>query len=74
MNVDNLIKMANQIGCFFETMPDRQQAMADFATHIKRSWEPRMRCALLEYAEQQDGTGLNDIVRESIRAHADAMR
>lgn len=74
MNVDNLIKMANQIGSFFETMPDRPQAMHDFAMHIKRSWEPRMRSALLAYAEQQEGTELKEIVRESIRTHADAMR
>ncbi|HCE07961.1 MAG TPA: formate dehydrogenase, partial [Oxalobacteraceae bacterium] len=24
--IDNLITMANQIGAFFETMPDRRQA------------------------------------------------
>ena len=74
MHVENLIKMANQIGSFFETMPDRPQAMTDFSMHIKRSWEPRMRRALLEYAEQQDGTELMEFVRESIRTHAEEMR
>ncbi|PUA17091.1 formate dehydrogenase subunit delta [Glaciimonas sp. PCH181] len=74
MNVENLIKMANQIGSFFETMPDRPQAMTDFSMHIKRFWEPRMRNALLKYAEQQEGNELKEIVRESIRVHADAIR
>lgn len=74
MHVENLIKMANQIGTFFETMPDRPQAMTDFAMHIKRSWEPRMRSALLKYAEQQDVAELKEIVRETIRTHADEMR
>ncbi len=27
MNPDTLIKMANQIGAFFEAMPDREQAV-----------------------------------------------
>ncbi|HPL79530.1 MAG TPA: formate dehydrogenase subunit delta, partial [Burkholderiaceae bacterium] len=33
MNADNLVIMANQIGSFFETMPDRQQALTDIAGH-----------------------------------------
>ncbi|MDP5009327.1 MAG: formate dehydrogenase subunit delta [Glaciimonas sp.] len=74
MNQHHLITMANQIAAFFETMPDRPQALRDFALHIKRFWEPRMRCALLEYAEQQDGLDLKEIARESIRIHADAIR
>ncbi|MGS0742149.1 formate dehydrogenase subunit delta [Glaciimonas sp. GG7] len=75
MRVDNLIKMANQIGSFFETMPDRAQAMTDFSLHIKRSWEPRMRRAFLEYVEQHDDeTELKEFVRDSIRVHVDAMR
>ncbi|MDY7545201.1 formate dehydrogenase subunit delta [Glaciimonas sp. CA11.2] len=74
MNVHHLIKMANQIGSFFETMPNRPQAMTDFAMHIKRSWEPRMRSALLKYADEQEENELTDMVRQSIREHADAMR
>lgn len=45
MNPTNLIKMANQIGAFFEAMPDRQQAVRDVASHITRSWEPRQSSA-----------------------------
>ncbi|QRX81127.1 formate dehydrogenase subunit delta [Glaciimonas sp. PAMC28666] len=74
MNLHHLIKMANQIGAFFETMPNRPQAMTDFAGHIKRSWEPRMRSALLKYAEEQQENELKEIVRETIRVHAEAMR
>ena len=29
MNIEHLVKMANQIGSFFSTMPDRDQAIAD---------------------------------------------
>ena len=47
MNRDNLIKMANQIGAFFEAMPDREQAIKDIASHLLRTWDPRMRTELL---------------------------
>ncbi|NDU92134.1 MAG: formate dehydrogenase subunit delta, partial [Ferrovum sp.] len=49
MNAENLIKMANDIGTFFEAMPNRQQATQDVATHIQKFWEPRMQKSLLAY-------------------------
>lgn len=65
--VDNLVIMANQIGLFFESMPDRTQAITDMAQHIKNFWEPRMRHALLEYIDHQGGSGLNGIVLDAVR-------
>lgn len=73
MNTDNLVTMANQIGAFFETMPDRQVAMADMAAHLKRFWEPRMRRALLQYIDDRQGAGLTDIVLQAVRMHHDAI-
>jgi formate dehydrogenase subunit delta len=69
MDVDNLIRMANQIGEFFESMPDRTQAMEDIATHIKRFWEPRMRRAILESIDQKNANDLSEIVRDAITSH-----
>ncbi|PFH10802.1 formate dehydrogenase subunit delta [Collimonas sp. PA-H2] len=74
MNLEHLVKMANQIGSFFETMPDRPQAMTDLITHLKRSWEPRMRRELLAYVDQQGGAELMPIVREAIRLHAVVLK
>jgi len=79
MNLEHLVKMANQIGSFFESMPDRQQAMADLASHLKRSWEPRMRRELLAYVNQQGGDEqggpeLKPIVLEAIRLHASTLQ
>lgn len=48
MNQHNLIDMANQIGEFFASMPDRDEGLAGVADHIRRFWEPRMRRALLD--------------------------
>jgi formate dehydrogenase subunit delta len=51
MNLNQLIRMANQIGLFFEAMPDRQEALAGIAKHIKDFWEPRMRVELLAHLD-----------------------
>lgn len=72
-NVENLVNMANQIGDFFETMKNRSQSVEEISSHLKRFWEPRMRRALLEHVEQHGGSGLKDIVLESIRAHKDKL-
>jgi formate dehydrogenase subunit delta len=73
MHPANLIKMANQIGSFFETMPDREQAQSDIASHIKRFWEPRMRRSLLQYVDQQEGAELMEIVLETLRSRREAV-
>jgi formate dehydrogenase subunit delta len=69
MNSDNLVKMANQIGTFFEAMPDREEAVADIASHIKRFWEPRMRRALLARLDGGEETGLDEIVLLAVTRH-----
>ncbi|WP_343587269.1 formate dehydrogenase subunit delta [Herbaspirillum sp.] len=69
MNTEHLVKMANQIGAFFSTMPDHEQAVADLATHLKRFWEPRMRKAFLEHIEQTQGQGVDPIVLEAVSKH-----
>jgi formate dehydrogenase subunit delta len=66
---ENLITMVNQIGEFFETMPDRQQALADLAEHLKRFWVPRMRRALLEHIERYGDTELKEIVQTAVQTH-----
>ena len=48
METQQLVKMANQIGDFFEGMPDREQAKADIANHLKKFWDPRMRKTIVQ--------------------------
>ena len=69
MNIDYLIKMANQIGTFFESQPNREQALNDLAKHLQNNWEHRMRSNLLEYVDQQAGEGLLPIVVEAVAKH-----
>ncbi len=69
MKSDNLIRMANQIGEFFETMPEREEALDDIAGHIRKFWEPRMRRALLATLDTDESQGLRDIVLTALRKH-----
>lgn len=66
MNPAHLIKMANQIGAFFEAMPDREQAVKDVAGHILRSWEPRMRSDLLRHIDAMGDSELKPVVRDAL--------
>ena len=69
MDSHQLIKMANQIGQFFESMPNRAEAEKDIATHLKRFWDPRMRRVILASLETDDAASLSPIVREAITTH-----
>ena len=62
---NNLIRMANQIGDFFSTMPDRPQAIADVADHLKRFWEPRMRRGIVDFVAA-GGTGLDPVAAKAV--------
>jgi formate dehydrogenase subunit delta len=68
MNIDNLVTMANQIGSFFASFPDREEAQAGIATHIERYWAPRMRVKLYEHVDSTRGEGLAPIVLSAIAA------
>ena len=67
MQIDNLIRMANRIGAFFDAMPDRPQAEADIAQHIERFWAPRMRQQLQAHVRTQAGEGIAPLVLAALR-------
>ncbi|MBN3739785.1 MULTISPECIES: formate dehydrogenase subunit delta [Burkholderia] len=72
MDQGHLIDMANQIGAFFESMPDRDEALAGIADHLRRFWEPRMRRALLAALDNPSSEGAQraaPIVRDAVAAH-----
>lgn len=73
MDDQALVRMLNQIGYFFEAMPDRGQAQADIAQHVAKFWEPRMRRQLLEHLDQREGEGLTDIVTAALTRHRELL-
>jgi formate dehydrogenase subunit delta len=68
MNADHLIRMANQIGTFFASQPDRAEALEGIASHIKKFWEPRMRREFLALLDE-GVAGVQPIVREALQQH-----
>ena len=68
MDAQNLVKMANRIGDFFEAMPDREEGLDGIATHIKKFWEPRMRRQIWAHIDA-GGEGMHPMVLEAIRKH-----
>ena len=69
MHTDALIRMANQIGSFFEAMPDRTEALEGIAQHIRKFWEPRMRRDLLAHVDGGGSAELSAMVAEAIARH-----
>jgi formate dehydrogenase subunit delta len=61
---DHLVKMANDIGNFFRSQPNREDAIAGIANHIKSFWTKRMREKIAAHL-QEDG-GLDDLPRAAL--------
>ena len=70
MNVDNLVTMANQIGEFFDAMPDREDALEGISNHLRKFWAPRMRDRLTAHVTVDGGAGLSPIVLEAMKRHS----
>ena len=68
MHTEPLVKMANQIGTFFDSMPDRSEALEGIAQHIRKFWVPRMRQRFLAHVDA-GGAGLHPLVLQSVQAH-----
>ena len=65
MKIERLIKMANDIGDFFNADSNKEIASEGISKHILRSWDPRMRRDIIAYCKQ-DGAGLSELARSAI--------
>ena len=66
--------MANEIGAFFESDPDRAAALEGVAGHIRRFWDPRMRREILQWLDERGGEGLSELALASLQANRDKLR
>jgi len=64
MNINHLVRMANDIGAFFAAEPSSEPARA-VLNHIKRFWDPRMRREMVEYF-RAGGDGLDEPARSAV--------
>ena len=69
MQIETLVKMANQIGDFFQAMPDHAEAVRGIADHLRKFWDPRMRRELLAHVDTHGSGALRPIVAEALAAH-----
>jgi formate dehydrogenase subunit delta len=74
MNIDLLIKMANEISSFWEGEAGEEAGAKEVASHIRRFWEPRMRAQMFTYFEQRQGSGLSDVAKKAIAQLAEQAR
>ena len=58
-----MVKMANDIGNFFRSEPDREDAIAGIAKHINSFWTKSMRRKMAAHGE----AGLDELPREALR-------
>ena len=69
MDTDNLIRMANRIGEFFDAYPNRDEALEGIAAHIARFWEPRMRLQIFQLLDTSAADQVSALVADSLRIH-----
>lgn len=75
MDADNLIRMVNRIGEFFEAQPNRDEALQGIAEHLRKFWDPRMRGQILQVLERPgEAAQLRPLVREALLLHAAQLR
>ena len=72
MNIELLVKMANEISAFFASESPPAQAAEDVAQHLRRFWEPRMRRQIIAHLRATDGAGLSELARHGIESLAAA--
>lgn len=72
MDGKKLVKMANEIAAFFAAEPDRKDAVAGVAGHLKKFWDPRMRREILALLDA-GGEGMDDLVREALQSQRDDL-
>ncbi|QJP08752.1 formate dehydrogenase subunit delta [Pseudomonas multiresinivorans] len=66
MSVENLIKMANQIGQYFSTESDHELAVRGVQQHLQNFWTPAMRREIKAWHEQNPGDELHPLVRAAL--------
>jgi formate dehydrogenase subunit delta len=71
MNIERLVKMANDIADFFNAESDKELAAEGVKKHIMRSWDPRMRKEIIKHY-QEKGEGLSQLAAQAIKKLAEA--
>jgi len=71
MDIERLVQMANDIGDYFASEPDRAIAIAGMVNHLERFWEPRMRRQIVAHLAA-GGEGLAELPRAAVARLAES--
>jgi formate dehydrogenase subunit delta len=66
MHIEQLIRMANDIGAFFASEEDPKEGANGIYSHIRRYWDPRMRKQIIAYCRDDGGTELSELARAAV--------
>jgi formate dehydrogenase subunit delta len=66
-SAEHLMQMANDIGNFFRSEPERKDGIAGIANHIAKFWTPRMRQKLFDHVQEHGEAGLDELPREALK-------
>ena len=69
MDIHHLVKMANSIGDFFGSEPDKTKGAKGVADHIRSFWDPRMRRQIFAHIDATSGEGLSELVLAALQNH-----
>jgi formate dehydrogenase subunit delta len=61
-DIDDLVRMANQIATFFEAYSE-EEAVRETAYHLSHFWDPRMRRRLADHVRATGGQELSEVAR-----------
>jgi formate dehydrogenase subunit delta len=64
--LDRLVRMANQIGDFYASMPERE-ATAGAASHLRLYWTPKMIREIIAFADEGH-PGLNAVAARAVQS------
>ena len=64
--LDRLVRMANQIGDFYASMPERE-ATEGAASHLRLYWTPKMIREIIAFADQ-GYPGLNPVAARAVES------
>ena len=65
MEIDSLVRMANQIAANVAHHP-ADQAADEVAAHLRSFWAPSMRRRLAEWVVDEGGSGLDPVARTAV--------
>ena len=73
MRVDRLVTMANDIGGFWASEPDKTEGAKQVVSHLTRFWDPRMRREIVAH-HRDGGGGLDPLVSTAVELLASQDR